>query len=498
MSLLWIQSLVVGILLYGIVIFIYGVRNFDDFIQFTLPLNKKKNRVIAVFYLILPSILFASFVDLFMKKIDFFLHPVTLTLSILSIALALLIPYSRKVDWKLAFRRMNQAIRNVITPMQFFLWFFLILFSIALTWFLVGEFWIFNGFVILGLFLVYLQFALIYFFGSYFKRRYIEKQRKQGIKYSGSGKFNVQGIHVFIFITLNILTITFVWFLIGEFWIFNKFNILLMDTIYLIISLIWGFGAIVWKKYLLPMAESDSSVKYYLKTVRAHLVDIIAGIIIISGIILFFVLRPMLMETVTPKMKFSFTIIVAVLLVLYIFIKYILPKISMMGFIIYLGLSLHPADREIISNKCLKNRRIELIVTWLLFLVHLFVAGIAIYFLILWRSAILAYFNMDQMNYYLFYNGSFIVMAIFFIFNNLDSRLSSINHEVSHKRYYISKKRKFLMIELEEIKKKIDEERDVKAKLEDENVTAAIQLLKSKGYQIIISPDTQLEFGKKG
>ena len=497
MSLLWIQSLIVGILIYGIVIFIFGVRNFNDFVQFTAPLNKKKRRITALVFLILPPFIFASVIELIIKNLAFFTNSITLTVIGLIIALSVFIPYAKKIDWKLVLRRSNQRLRELITPLQFFLWFFLLLISVSLTWFLVGEFWIFNGYSILALFLVYMQMALIYFFGSYLKRRYIESQRKKGVKFTESPKFKVQQIHVFIFLSINIFTIFLTWFIVGDFWFFSKLSVVLIVVIYAIVSLLWGFGTIVWKKYILPMAESDSNMRLLLKTFRSHLTDIIAGVVVLILLILFFILRPMLQESFSPQMKMNLIIITVALIVIYLFAKYIYPRLSVSRFFIYLGLSVDPLDKAVISDTGLKSHHFKVLFTWLIFLAYSLISSLFIYLMIEWREIILDYFNLNSSQYFVVYNIFLILSALIYIFNDLDKRLSGLNHEVAHKRYYINKKRKFLMIELEEIQNQINEERQIKDKLEEDNVRTAIELLKSKGYQIIIGPDTRMEDAEK-
>ncbi len=491
MSLIWVQSLIVGLLIYGIILLLYGVRTFQDFVRFSAALNRRRNRYLAVLYLILPRFLFAWLAEFVLAHLSFILHPVTLAAVGIVILLVIGIPFLKKLDIRLLWRRAGQRIREAVTPLQFFLWIFLFIIAVTLTWFLVGQFWFFNGFIITALFIVYIQLAGIYFFGSYFRRRYIENQTRQGNKFAGSGKFRIQQIHVFIFLALNYLTLGISWLIIGDFWIISRLTVLVATTLFVLMSLIWGFGSIVWKTYLLPMAESDSNARTIIRTIRSNLTDIIAGIVAGVAILLFFIFRPLIQDLMTARMKIWIGTGAAALIVLYLCVKYLLPRLSLLRGFVYLGFSLPPEDRAIMSEPALKARRFRLITAWLIFLGQSAAFSLAVWLLIDFREDILFRFSMNDERYYAAYNLLLSVLAGAFVINNLSRRLSGISYEVARKRYYINKKRKMLMLELEEIQKRIEKEKRIQEELRQFNIKTAIDVLKENGYQIIIGPETK-------
>jgi|GEM_PF-2791154 len=497
MSMIWVQALVVTVLVYGIVLFVFGVRNFTDFIEFSSVFNRKRNRLLAVAYLVLPPFAVAWAVEFVWAFRNFFLHPVTLGVILAAVLGFTGLRTARRIDWTLLYRRSVQRVREFVTPLQFFLWSLLIILALAMTWILVGEFWIINGFTVASALVVYLQLAGIYFFGAWFKRRQVERLKSQGQKFTGPVRFEIRQIHVFIFITLNFLTPLATWLLIGDFGIFNQVTIIIFSVIYLVITAAWGFGAIIWKRILKPMAETDSNVQNLVRVVRANRTDVIAGIGLVVAAVLFFALKPLVSQSMTERTRMIIIIAVAAFVTIYILAKYILPMLSFPRLFTYLGFIQDSADRSLYQNAGLRARRFKVAFAYSVFLGHAVVFTVLIYFLLVFDAVYSTWLPFEVEISGPAYPIIMIVLAAAYSLSSLDNRLSGINHELAHKRYYIYKKRKRLMIELEELQEQLEKDKKLQEELKQENISAAIELLRKNGYQIVIGPETRVEKAEK-
>jgi hypothetical protein len=485
----WLQGFIVGFILWGIILFLFGVRGKDDFLQFVIRFNKKRSSIKGVLIFLLPPVLVGFITKFVLNRQEWFFRLQTLIYLGILLVLIGIIWLARKINWKKIWTETKSRLRFRITPLQFFLALSLVVFSVVLVWFLVGAFWIFTDIVVWSIIIFYAQIIIIYFLGNYIVRKIEEAEaEKAGRRYIPSQYLRFSQYHLLLFISLNVLLIGGIWYFVGEFLFFSNLVVYTIIGFYSVIMFVYFFG-----RYLMKMAETSEEIREIVHWISTHKTDLIFGAFFASLGVLWFIFQDGFTEWWVGGRRIWTSAIVGLVLLVYILIK-----VSQIGkFNIFESLLEALSINRLSLTKKEENRiarrfRRKLLFTYIRFFVKIVVIGILVGLIAYYWESVSAALPREMLEYRIAFG---LIISIFIVWGTVGGflgQLATLRGQESALLHYERRKRTLLMLELEDLKKDVQEERERLSEIQSENIQAAIELLKRNGYQIIIGPETKI------